>query len=126
MNPQPKPLKRRTVKAKRDKAKAANIGQVRDRVMERDRFDCRVPDCCCAQDEGIQGVAELAHIRGRGMGGNKDLSRDTTANTIACCQYHHTGSRSLHSGHVKIRPLTEKGADGPLCFEFYEKLPSEL
>jgi len=118
-NPQPKPVKRRTVKAKRKAVKRANIADVRWRVLRRELSSCRVPHC-------LYLTVELAHLRARGMGGNPDLSRDTTANTIACCKWHHRGNRSLHSGHIKVRALTYEGADGPLCFEFYEQLPTEI
>jgi hypothetical protein len=127
----PKPIKRRTVKAKRDKAKAANIGLVREAVFERDGEMCRIPHCMTHKAKlhaPFFGVLELAHIDARGMGGNPDLTRDTTANTICCCAGHHQrfGKESLHSGYIKVRALTDKGADGPLCFEFYERLPTEL
>jgi len=32
---------------------------------------------------------ELAHIRGLGMGGNPDLTRDVLANVMFLCVYHH-------------------------------------
>lgn len=31
----------------------------------------------------------LAHIRGKGMGGNPDGTRNTPGNTVALCLFHH-------------------------------------
>lgn len=131
MNPQPKPIKRRTAKAKKDKQANANIADVRAQVMEREDGRCRVTALLhhfgfCWMVYGVCDL-HLAHLDGRGMGGNKDGSRDTTANTIAIKgQLHNGWSRSMHTGHLKIRPLTDRGADGPCCVEFYEQLPSEV
>lgn len=128
IHPQPKPLKRRTVKRKKKAAKRENIANVRINVEFRD-FSCRITRALRRFGFSFTAYladAELAHLRARGMGGNPDLSRDTTRNTVLVKPLLHTGSRSLHSGHLKIRALTEKGADGPLCFEFYEQLPSEI
>lgn len=128
IHPQPKPLKRKTVKRKKKAAKRENISAVYFAVKLRDWTGCRIRRAL--SDFGFTYLPfdkpELAHLRARGMGGNPDLSRDTTQNTILAVQSLHTGKRSLHSGHLKIRALTEKGADGPCCFEFYEQLPSEI
>jgi len=126
-----KPLKRSTVKTHQREAKNANIAAVRDEVEQRDGERCRV--IALLEKFGFRfafGVAygriDLAHVDGRGMGGNPDLSRDTAENTLLTFSGLHTGPRSFHSGHLKVRPLTDNGANGPCCFEFYEKLPSEL
>jgi hypothetical protein len=126
-----KPVKRSTVKRKKHAVKVANIGAVRDEVEQRDGERCRI--IALLEKFGFRfafGVAygriDLAHVAGRGMGGNPDLSRDTAENTLLAFSGLHTGPRSFHSGHLKIRALTDKGANGPCCFEFYEKLPSEL
>ena len=93
MTPFPKPVKRATLKARKQKAKTANIRRVRNIVFDRDYERCRVPQCITHQSSesayGFLRYVELAHIDGRGMGGNQDLSRDTTANTICCCAGHH-------------------------------------
>lgn len=95
-----------------------NTKAVREAVYLRDDT-CRVPWC-----EGWQ-VCEMAHLDAKGMGGDRGI-RTTTDNCMVLCSEHHQGPRSHHSGHLKIRPLTANGADGPCCFEFYEKLPSEI
>ncbi len=96
---------------------------VRDQVFTRDEHNCRV--CINTTIELVpyyDAPLEWAHLKARGMGGNPTKSRDTTANTICCCAAHHRGRRSLHSGHLKWRFLTDKGADGPMEFCFQERL----
>lgn len=127
MNPQPKPIKRSTLKARRRLRKRTNIGTVYERVFDREDERCRIGRLM--ERFGFDALwdrLELAHIDARGMGGNPSLSRDTTQNTIIATRLLHQGPYSLHSGYLKVRPLTEKGADGPCCFEFYEALPTQL
>ena len=95
-----------------------NTKAVRETVWARDG-GCRVFGCLSWN------ALEMAHLKAKGMGGDRGI-RTTTRNCAMVCHEHHQGTRSLHSGHIKWRALSNKGADGPLCFEFYEKLPSEL
>jgi hypothetical protein len=78
-------------------------------------FPCRWPGCDCAK-RGLRG--EAAHIQGKGMGGDHGL-RTTAANLAFLCHRRHQGPRSLHSGDLRIEPLTERGMDGPVAF--YER-----
>lgn len=96
---------------------------VREQVFERDKHQCRI--CVASRIPALYGdyPLEWAHLKARGMGGNPDDSRNVTANTIVCCRNHHTGPRSLHSGHVHWQFLSDQGADGPMVFSFCEKLP---
>ena len=91
---------------------------VRERVFERDGRRCRV---CTALGQPSVGTIEWTHLKARGMGGSD--AADTTANTICCCGTHHRGPKSLHSGHLKYKCLTDQGADGPMVFLIYERLP---
>lgn len=121
----PKPVKRSTVKAKQRRRKGTNIGTVRERVFDRDAT-CRLVRALGKAGAGVlfyhlYAVSELAHVVGRGQGG-----ADTTQNTLRLAKGFHQGPFSHHSGHIKIRPLTERGADGPCCFEIYETLPTEI
>ncbi len=95
---------------------------VREQVFARDSNRCRICTSVIgfAVPDPYGWPLEWAHLKARGMGGSK--SRDTTANTICCCVAHHRGRRSLHSGHLKWRFLTDKGADGPMEFCFQERL----
>lgn len=98
----------------------APIKPVREQVFERDGNRCRIP--WCLRLAYTYAPHELAHLKARGMGGSR--FRDTTANTIEACHDCHQGQRSLHSGHIKWRFLTGQGADGPMAFEWCEKLPT--
>lgn len=123
----PKPVKRSTAKRHKHEQKAENIRLVRGVVAERDDW-CRITKALRAfgftLNRGYK--RELAHLDGRGMGGNRDLSRDTTGNTIFAIDVLHQGPRSMHSGHIKVAAMTNKGADGPVAITFYEKLPTEI
>ncbi len=96
---------------------------VREKVFQRDGNRCRVCQIVGTTSLALFGILEWAHLKARGMGGNPTKSRDTTENTICCCAEHHRGRRSLHSGHLKWRHLTDKGADGAMEFCFQERLP---
>lgn len=128
----PKPEKVRTSKRKKRAAKNVNIRDVRCEVADREMFECRFYlllerfGMTMQYTHMTDGLCELAHLDDRGMGGNPDLSRDTTENTILLARLFHQGPFSKHSGHLKVRALTDKGADGPLCFEIYEQLPTEI
>lgn len=128
MNPQPKPLKRSTLKRRKKREKNLNIAIVRESVMAREDYGCRVSAMLSAFGFVLvhERPLELAHLDARGMGGNPDLSRDTTANTVSVVDRIHQGARSMHSGHIKIEAMTDQGANGPLAITFYEKLPTEL
>ncbi len=94
-----------------------SIAPVREQVYERDLGVCRI----CNVRGDVSSAEELAHLKARGMGGSRLL--DTTHNTIMACIECHRGPRSLHSGHIKYEFLTDQGADGPMAFTRYEKLP---
>lgn len=95
---------------------------IRDEVFARDQHRCRIP-WCLASGGGPSGPLEWSHLKARGMGGKRNRLLDTTANTIVACRRCHTGTRSLHSGHLKWRFLTDRDANGPMAFEWCEKLP---
>ncbi len=88
---------------------------IRETVFQRDDDQCRIPWC------HRRTMLEWAHLDAKGMGGSP--AADTTANTICACRSCHQGPRSIHSGHLKWRFLTSQGADGPMCWEYYEKRP---
>jgi len=100
-----------------------SLSALRKAVFERDQYACRMPWCSVGHYGASVGL-ELAHLKARGMGGNPDGSRNVTSNCICCCRSHHQGPRSLHSGHIKWEALTDQGADGPMAFTYYEKLPT--
>ncbi len=100
-----------------------SLTSLREVVFARDDFSCRI--CAALGHHQITGQPslELAHLKARGMGGNPSGTRNVSSNCICCCRLHHQGPMSLHSGHIKWQALTDHGADGPLAFTVYEKLP---
>lgn len=100
-----------------------SLSALREQVFARDEHLCRI--CfVTAPERSRYGFLELAHLKARGMGGNPDGSRNTSANTACICSDHHRGTRSLHSGHIGYEFLEpEKGADGAMAWTFFEKLP---
>jgi hypothetical protein len=110
----PKPtswrIERTEAKREADKVKQRIIRAVK----KRDRHRCRVPGC--TMQRWYKFVLDAAHIRPAGMGGNPTLSRFTTENMVSVCRYHHKMAFSLHSGHIKPRPETDKGANGPIAW----------
>lgn len=113
----PKPIKRSTQKRKDDAVDAANTSDVRAEVFERESHCCRIPWCRTALN------LEFVHLKAKGMGGNPTMSRTTRQLTICGCNRCHQGVRSLHTGHIKWRFLSDAGADGPMAFEWCERLP---
>jgi len=85
------------------KSERAEINKAR----ERDRNRCAIVPWCSA------GPAEMAHLDARGMGGDHGV-RTFTWNLIASCHEHHRGAWSLHSGHLRVQPLTKDGTDGAI------------
>lgn len=118
--PSPKALKRQ-----RRTALNENTAEVRAAVFERDAGNCRIPWCSVHLIPFLTNTNELAHLKGKGIGGDHGL-RTTTENCIVACREHHRGDRSLHSTHIQWRFLTDAGANGPMAFEFCEQLPTEI
>ena len=56
--------------------------ELRAAVQERSRGICEWSRCSTRGEQ-------LAHLRGLGMGGNPDLTRDVEANVMFLCVYHH-------------------------------------
>lgn len=117
MNPKPvKGTERARLRAKR---RAVSDGErnAKDEVRERDPH-CRWPHptrqsrlkCFVSHNE-------VAHLDGKGMGGNKDGSRNVVENLIVVCGPVHQGPGSIHDGKKRIDPiLPELGARGPCVY----------
>lgn len=118
----------KTSKRRRKEKKTANIVSVRDQVEALDGEQCRIGRLLARFGFSRTPTRlELAHVEGRKMGGNPDLSRDTVENTLLTAWDLHNGGRhSMHGGLVKVEPMTEKGTRGPIAVTFYEQLPSEI
>ena len=96
---------------KRDRQKQEEAAKLE--AKHRDGYRCRWPHC---EHKHLTQPLEGAHLDGKGMGGNRDGSRNVAANIVTLCYEHHRGRVSLHSGDLKIEPMTAAGADGPLSF----------
>lgn len=86
-------------------------------VRARDRV-CRWPRCECKTWKMPLSLArlEVAHLTNKGMGGDHGL-RSTADQMILLCYSRHQGIVSLHSGHLRIVPLTRRGTAGPCRFQ---------
>lgn len=60
---------------------------------------------------------EAMHYRGKGMGGNKDGSRNVKKNLLTGCPPVHQGPTSIHAGMKRLRHLTPDICDGPMAFD---------
>jgi hypothetical protein len=117
---------RKTLKRRRHAVKVANIADVRERVEQRDGESCRITRLLrrFGFDFPIPERLELAHVAARGMGGNPNLSRDITANTLLVRHSLHQGRKhTMHGELIKVEALTDRGTDGPIAVTFYEESP---
>lgn len=83
----------------------------KSRVRKLDHYQCRWPNCDC---DKRRDRLEVAHVVDKSRGGSDDVG-----NLIVLCLARHQGRPSLHSGDLRIDPLTDEGTRGP-C-EFWRK-----
>jgi hypothetical protein len=108
----------KTWRQEREERKAARRAQERKAKQEAKAMDfgrCRWPQCDCA-GAAVTRPLESAHRRAKGMGGNPDGSRNDPRNLITLCHDRHQGPKSLHSGDLKVVPLTDEGTRGACEF----------
>lgn len=98
-------LKRRALDAHEKAEKRA--------VMVRDHQACRWPHC---EFRTMRIPIEVAHLQHKSMGGNPANDRSERHLMLALCRLHHQGARSLHSGDLRVEPLTHLGTEGRLAF----------
>lgn len=77
-------------------------------VRKRDGYRCRWPGCDCRERRDR---IEVAHVVNKSAGGSSEAS-----NLICLCVARHRGRPSLHSGDLRIEPLTAAGTNGPCAF----------
>lgn len=82
------------------------------KVRLRDGYTCRWPHCDCRQRRDR---IEVAHLDDKGMGGDHG-TRSHASQMITLCLARHQGKPSLHSGDLKVVPLTDEGTKGPCEF----------
>ena len=106
----PKPVKRRTAKARKDRAEAAVIRKVREIVAERDGY-------CRLQGHGLgacKGPSEWAHLedhrRARTRGQAPERRHDRRF-SLMLCQFHH---RRYDAHTLGLAFIDGCGADGPI------------
>lgn len=107
---QPKPVKgaSHVARVRRRKADEAEERAHKVTARARDGFACRWPGCDC---RARRDRLEVAHLVSKSRGGSND-----TAKLVTLCRSRHQGRPSLHSGELRIEPLTAAGANGPLAF----------
>lgn len=106
------------VKERRAKALALIQAErdAKEDVRARDQH-CRWPNCQCMFTYSLHSAQEVAHLKDKGMGGDKRLDRTQRHLMILICKWRHqTGTASLHNKRARIVPLTERGTDGQCEF----------
>ena len=106
----PKPVKRRTAKARKRREEAALIRVVRDFVAERDGY-------CRLQGHGLgacQGPSEWAHLEDLRRARTRSQAperRHTTTHSLMLCAMHH---KRYDAHTLGLAFITDAGADGPI------------
>ena len=112
-NPQPKPIKRKTLKGRKVRAESKVTQRIRALCVDRDG-DCRLKNTngfgpCGGESEWAH-LGEKKRARTRGMAPEV---RHTTAGSLMLCTRHH---QLYDSGTMTIEPTTPNGADGLMRF----------
>lgn len=116
----PKPKKRLTVKAARDRQEARVKREVRAACVERDgvcRFGKDWPGIIAPERFACWGISEWAHLedhRRFKTRGRAATLRHTTLGSCILCQKHHAQLDGRSMPRLRVRMLTARGADGPL------------
>jgi hypothetical protein len=84
------------------------------KVRNRDKY-CRFPLCGCKRF-GLH--CETSHRRHKGMGGNPKEDRSDPADMVYLCSARHQSNVfAVDRKSLRWRPLTEKGAHGPIAWD---------
>lgn len=115
----PKPAKGTALLARKQRRAELVSHEAREKakVRKRDR-GCRWPGCDCRK---LKLRTEVAHLDAKGIGGDHGV-RTTADQMIELCFIKHQGVPSLHSGDLKIEPLSAAGTNG--CCAFYARSES--
>ena len=107
--PNPKPVKGSARAARVQDQIGAEEYEARQKTAARKRDGrCRWPHCDCKQRRDR---LEVAHVVNKSAGGSSHVS-----NLIVLCQARHRGRPSLHSGDLRIEPLTDEGTNAGCAF----------
>ena len=123
----PKPERRKTTKARKDRHEAAVIAKVRADVAERDGR-CRIGWPLRPEDQtvamfdvmGCDGPSQWCHLPPKTRAQTRNMppeQRHSTAWTIQACQRHHDRIDGRQQPRIVVRCLTPDGADGPIAVE---------
>ncbi len=83
------------------------------KVRRRDR-ECRFPLCPCGK---LGYATHVSHSVHKGMAGNPAGDRSQAELMVLVCQPRHQGAASIDAKTIRWRPLTEKGASGPIAWD---------
>ena len=107
------PVVLKVERAKNTTKRATRERKQKDVVRDRDGY-CRFPLCGCRKHKL---PLESAHLKHKGMGGNPKEDRSKPEKLITLCRARHrTLPISMHSGTLRVKPLTPEGTAGPCAF----------
>lgn len=110
----PKGTARMAQQAKRDDIRK-HEREVKDAITLRDgRRVCRLDPDCPHVKKGIR--VEGVHLDSKGMAGDHGVRTEVPL-MLRGCFIHHQGVRSLHSGDLRVKFLTDAKANGPIALE---------
>ena len=118
----PKPVKRKTLKGRKDRAEAKQKHMVRMLCVARDG-DCRIVRPGATIEQAweafgeCRGESEWAHMHEKRRSQTRGLPpevRHTTAHSFMACTRHHDMYDGRQSPRLFVTALTRQGADGPL------------
>lgn len=87
-------------------------------AKRRDGRRCRRPGCATNLR---QWRLEAAHLDDKAMGGDHGLRSSLPSDFVSLCVLCHQGERSIHSGDLRMVPLTDSRGDGPVRFDRIEE-----
>lgn len=99
-------------RVKRQRVEKSRV-DVKAFVRRDDGYKCRIPKCDCL---ALRLRPEVAHVVPLSLGGP-----DTPENMLLVCGPRHRGRPSIHSGDVKVKPVTKSGTRGLCDFYLYGK-----
>lgn len=113
----PKPKRKKSEKQKRKRGDAKWVTATRVKVVERDRWCRSCPQVIeSAGDKWSKPPLEMHEIKFRSQTRGLPIEqRVNTENCILLCRSCH---RAIHDKKIILSVKSEKGADGPVAFEF--------
>ena len=123
----PKPEKRKTTKARKDRQEAAVIAKVRAADVARDDYcrfswECQSLGLTVLKDDlgPCDGDSHWCHLPPKTRAKTRNMppeERHGTVWTIMACKFHHDRLDDRQQPRIVVRCLTDAGADGPISVE---------